>query len=518
MTTALAAPVASPPVAGPDRAGNEAEFVQPAQRRLRTKGILALLAMVTYVAIFALYVAHDRGVLLHLVTQQEQVYDRQQALIKVNTAVAHSIVELQYWINQQPTKAPDYGDIELDFSAIESGLPELRQRYPQITANLAKFERDVAAMNSGWSTATLTAVRNSEQELGAQLEQLEDSLGEHHRLLAQQYRDANQHVFIVWVLSSVVGIVLFGTLVTMFFTRLAADIKLLESRAVDIVGGYRGPALAVTRRDEVGGLMHAVNRMQSELRRWERQQEISRQQRFHQDKMAAVGSLAAAVAHEVNNPIAAIAGVAQHMILEAQESPNPARSAGANEAKLILQHAERIALIMRQVAGLTARHSPQPELLDLNSLVDSTCNFIAYDKRFNGIDLVTEPASGLPAVLAVADHLTQVLMNLLINAADAMEGIEGRDRRIVVSTTATDGGVMLTVADNGSGMTPGVMAQAFDEFFTTKPLEKGRGIGLFLCKSLIEQGGGRVELESSPGVGTTVRCFVPAPAARAATR
>ena len=479
-----------------------------AQRTLRAKGILALFAMVIYVAIFALYVAHAQQALLHIVKQQEQVYDRQQALIKVNATVAHSIVELQYLLNHR-LGTPASSDVALDLATVEDGLPELRKLYPEIIPNVGKFERDVSALNAAWAVGTLTALRDSEQELGSQLEQLEDGLGEHHLQLAKQYRDANQHVFVVWVVSSVVGIVLFGTLVSMFFTRLASDIKLLESRAVAIVGGYRGPPLEIARRDEVGGLMQAVNRMQSDLRRWERQQEVSRQQRFHQEKMAAVGSLAAAVAHEVNNPIAAIAGVAQHLILTAETSPGPGSAASRDEAKLILTHAERIASIMRQVAGLTARHSPQPELLDLNSLVQATCNFISYDKRFSGIKLVTELAEDLPAVNAVADHLTQVLMNLLINAADSMEGVEGRKPRIDVSTTATDGGVFLLVADNGCGMEPAVLAQAFDEFFTTKPIEKGRGIGLFLCKSLIEQNGGRIALESTSGVGTTTRCFMP---------
>src|SRR6266567_1094201 len=469
---------------------------------LRAKGILALLAMVIYVAGFALYVAHDREVLLHIVKQQEQVYDRQQALIQVNAAVAHSIVVLQYLLNHAAGE-PAYSDVSLDLAAIEQGLPELRKRYPEIVPNVAKFERDASALNTGWSTAALTALRDSEQELGSQLEQLEDGLGNRHLLLAKQYRDANQQIFVAWVVSSAIGIVLFGTLVSMFFTRLASDIKSLESRAVAIVGGYRGPPLEIARRDEVGGLIQAVNRMQSELRRWERQQEISRQQRFHQEKMAAVGSLAAAVAHEVNNPIAAITGVAQHLVHTAQTSPGTCSAACREQADLILKHAERIASIMRQVAGLTARHSPRPELLDLNSLVQATCNFISYDKRFHGIDLVTELAAGLPAVNAVADHLTQVLMNLLINAADSMEGVGGRKPRIVVSTAAGDDGVLLSVTDNGCGMDPAVLAQAFDEFFTTKPMEKGRGIGLFLCKSLIEQNGGRISLESTPSAGTT---------------
>jgi two-component system NtrC family sensor kinase len=297
----------------------------------------------------------------------------------------------------------------------------------------------------------------------------------------------------------------------LFFSRLAADIKKLEVRAMAIVAGYRGTPLDVTRRDEVGSLMAAVNRMQSALRHWEQQQEISRQQRFHQEKMAAVGSLAAAVAHEVNNPIAAISGIAQHMIDAEDPDRSPDTGASRGHAELIIRHTERIGSIMRQVAALTAPRSPEPELLDLNSLVQATCSFISYDKRFHGIEFVLDLPPGLPAVNAVSDHLTQVLMNLLINAADAMEGVRGRKPAICVSTCAAGGEVMLSVKDNGCGIDPAVLSQAFEESFTTKPAEKGRGIGLFLCKTLIEGGGGRMKLESTPDVGTTARFFLPLP-------
>ena len=100
-------------------------------------------------------------------------------------------------------------------------------------------------------------------------------------------------------------------------------------------------------------------------------------------------------------------------------------------------------------------------------------------------------------------------MNLLINAADSMEGIKARKPTISVSTRAADGEFMLSVTDNGVGMAPAVLSQAFEESFSTKPAEKGRGIGLFLCKTLIEQNGGRIQLESKPGVGTTAQFFLP---------
>jgi signal transduction histidine kinase len=299
------------------------------------------------------------------------------------------------------------------------------------------------------------------------------------------------------------GAVAFGLTMTLFLTRLARDVKKLATRALDVVSGYRGPPVEVTRHDEVGDLIEAVNRMQSELRRWEQQLEIAREQRFHKEKMAAIGSLAAAVAHEINNPIAAIAGIAQSMKDAGQYTA--ADETGINPPELILEQAKRIATISRQIAELTAPHSPGQELLDLNALVRNTCSFIGYDNRFRHIDLRLELDSQIPAVNAIADHLTQVLMNLLINAADALENMSGRKPTICVATQASQNEVVITVNDNGKGMDSAVLARAFEESYTTKPPDKGRGLGLFLCQSLIESSGNRIQLESTPGIGTTAR-------------
>jgi signal transduction histidine kinase len=256
--------------------------------------------------------------------------------------------------------------------------------------------------------------------------------------------------------------------------------------------------------------------MQADLRRAEQQMELVREQRFHQEKMAAVGSLASAIGHEVSNPIAAISGVAQFIVDEAASDARPQSQRIGEFAAQILRQTERVAHIMRELATLTAPRSPDPELLDLNALVRSTCSFIRYDKRFRGVEFDESLDHALPAVTIVADHLTQILMNLLLNAADATEQARDGARRIRVETRLAGDAVEIAVSDNGRGMTPDVLAKAFDESFTTKPVGKGRGIGLFVCKTLIEKAGGRIALESQPECGTTANLYLPLRPAQAA--
>ena len=181
----------------------------------------------------------------------------------------------------------------------------------------------------------------------------------------------------------------------------------------------------------------------------------------------------------------------------------------AGGPQLILEQTQRIAAMSRQIAEFTRPRVANPELLDLNSLVRSTCRFIGYDQRLRNVDVVLDLDSEMPAINGVADHLTQVLMNLMINSADALEGVMDRKPTIQLETRAAAGEVVLIVGDNGHGMDAGTMARTFEESFSTKPADKGRGLGLFLCKTLIERQGGRIEIASTPGRGTIVTVHLP---------
>lgn len=470
---------------------------------LRAKGILAFMALVTYVGTVGFILSQEQSKLLHYSMELERVYAEESALAKASYAVSHSLLKLQEKFFS-PDLAPAFEEqTALDVELVQAGLLGLLEFYPQLTEEIDRLNRDVTRLRAAPSRSSMIWLRDHGQELNEHLDQVTRQVRARRNMLWDRYRGVYDTMSVIAVIMGLLGAVFFGVVMTLFLTRLAWDIRKLAARSLDIVSGYRGPPVEVTRHDEVGDLMEAVNRMQSELRHRERQLEVSREQHFHKEKMAAIGSLAAAVAHEINNPIAAIAGIAQSLKDAGRHAPGG--EAGVDPSELILEQARRIATISRQIAELTAPHSPEQELLDLNALVRNTCSFIGYDKRFRRIDLVLELDSQIPAINAVADHLTQVLMNLLINAADALEDLAERKPTIRVATQAAECEVMMTVKDNGMGMDSAVLARAFEESYTTKPPDKGRGLGLFLCKTLIEAGGNRIELESTPGVGTTAR-------------
>ena len=501
-------PLSTTSVVGPDMAPRASHVRTRLCLTLRAKGVIALVALAVYSAIFALYVGHERSRLLHIVQQLELVHEKNELLTRANTALTHSVVTLQALLNSDNI-SPQWDDIAFDIASFAPTMPALKENYPEVAPVVARLEQYFAELTTGRSRATMIALRNGEQELAARLEKLESEVQARGGLLSEDYRELNHSITVVVTAMNLLGLAIFGVGVTLFFSRLSVDTRKLEARATAVVSGYRGKPLEITRNDEVGRLMEAVNRMQSELSDRERQQELSSQQRFHQEKMAAVGSLAAAVAHEISNPINSISGIAQYTMdaIRSRECPNE-RTLGDN-AELILRQTERIGSIVRQLADLSAPRSPDPELLHVNELVRTICGLIRYDKRFRNIDLVSDLDHDLPAVRAVADHLTQVLMNLLINAADATEGVADRKPAVRVATRRVDRKIVLVVSDNGVGMPPEVLAHAFQQSFTTKPAGKGRGIGLYLCKTLIEEMNGRIELKSTPGAGTTAEVHLP---------
>ena len=477
---------------------------------LRTKGILACAVLLLYVLGVSAYVAVERVKLQRIVEQMHAVHDQHEMLTEVNAGLTHSIVTLQNVLNNDDIASRSL-DIQLDLASFSRDLATLRAEFTNITDLTERFNRQSADLSKGATRESLIALRDIEQALAATLEQMERGVEYRSNVLRKEYAELNGYITVFVVGTNLFGLGAFGIVVALFLSTLARDVNALKSRAMAIVNGYKGPPFEVRRGDEVGALMEALNRMQSQLRQREHQQVISMQQRFHQEKMAAVGSLAATVAHEVSNPINSISGIAQHTIEALRSHERLDHETLRSNAELTLTQTERIGSIMRRLSDLSAPRSPDPEPIDVNELVRLTCSFIRYDRRLRHISLVTELDHDLPAVRAVADHLTQILMNLLINAADAHEGRDHGNEKptVIVSTCVVSDEVILSVSDNGHGMDPAVMAHAFEESFTTKPVARGRGIGLHLCKTLIEEVGGRIELESTLRVGTTARVCLP---------
>ncbi len=328
--------------------------------------------------------------------------------------------------------------------------------------------------------------------------------------LARNFHERSNDVALVSLYLGLLTLALLGTVIGVFFSRLARDLILLRQRGQEIIQGQRGKPVPIKRNDEVGDLANAINQMADDLDQHEKTLELERRKNFHREKMAAMGTLTAGIAHEVGNPIAAISALVKEII----DEKTSGHYTGMNEGDLgklhmVLDNANRLGNITREISGLVQPQSEEFELFDLNALIRNTCNLMRYDRRWKKIHLDFDLDKNLPAVNGVSDQLTQVLMNLLVNALDALECVNEGQPQIIIRTCLEAGNICMVIKDNGQGMDAATLEKAKQEFFTTKDRGKGTGLGLSLCNSIIDFHQGKLDILSSPGKGTEICVHLP---------
>jgi PAS domain S-box-containing protein len=228
------------------------------------------------------------------------------------------------------------------------------------------------------------------------------------------------------------------------------------------------------------------------------QAEIGRQREaLHQsEKLSALGSLLAGVAHELNNPLSIV--VAQAVLMEETNRDEKI----IKRAQNIRFAAERCARIVKTFLSMARQQTPEQGSLDINVLVDNARELMGYTLRTAGIEIVENRGEDLPLVWGDEDQLHQVVANLLVNAQQAMmETPEPRRLTITTGFDAAAGMLTLTLDDTGPGVPPDMRSRIFDPFFTTKPTGVGTGIGLSVCHGVVESHGGRVSVTDSPEGG-----------------
>ncbi len=218
-----------------------------------------------------------------------------------------------------------------------------------------------------------------------------------------------------------------------------------------------------------------------------------------QEKQAAFGLLAAGIAHEVGNPLAAISSLVQMMSRRVSD-PEMYKRLG-----LVDEQLGRIQRILRELVEFSRPGSTTASYCNLHSVIDGALNIAKYYKRMKGRRIITRYAEGLPLVTLVRDRIAQVFLNLILNALDATE--EGDTLEIVTSLEQER--LVVLIRDEGCGIDPSAQARLFSPYVTTKPT--GTGLGLFVCRHILTECGGEIELVETSPEGTTFRVTLTAP-------
>jgi signal transduction histidine kinase/ActR/RegA family two-component response regulator len=227
-------------------------------------------------------------------------------------------------------------------------------------------------------------------------------------------------------------------------------------------------------------------------------------QLLQSEKVATMGSLLAGVAHELNNPLAVLMGQAA-LLQRAAKDPSLVQ-----RAEKITVAAERCCRVVKNFLALARQRPPERGAVVLNQVVAEAVELLAYELRTDNVEVRLDVAGDLPPLWADAHQLHQVLVNIVANAHQAMR--HGAAPRTLAITTRSDAAgqrVHLEIADSGPGIPAEIRARIFEPFFTTKPAGQGTGLGLSLCRGIVEEHGGALTVESEPGRGATFTVTLP---------
>lgn len=216
------------------------------------------------------------------------------------------------------------------------------------------------------------------------------------------------------------------------------------------------------------------------------------------EKMVAMGQLAAGIAHEIANPLACMDSVLQ-LMQRRPETPRP------DSIKTLREQVDRVNIIVKQMTEFAHLEEGQWESRSLNEIVEQTMRMVRFDRRLRDVKVERRLDERMPRIRLMPHALNQVILNLVLNALDALA--DTPDPTLTLETATDHGWHLLRVRDNGCGISPANVDRIFEPFFTTKPVGHGTGLGLSISFKLVQDHGGQIAVESAPGQGTmfTVR-------------
>jgi two-component system NtrC family sensor kinase len=303
-------------------------------------------------------------------------------------------------------------------------------------------------------------------------------------------------------------------------------VKALKAGTEHLAEGGLGYQIEVDSKDEVGELAHSFNQMSLQLRAaneeivaWARTLEDRVEQKtlelkrahehvLHVEKMASIGKMAAVVAHEINNPLSGILTYAKLLKkwFDRGEITPEKREEALQCLDIIAGESRRCGELVKNLLTFSRTSPMNLAPTDVNAVIQRCMRLVQHQMELAGIELHLDLAADLPLLLADGSQLEQVVLALSMNAIDAMP----RGGNLWVQTRLRpDQQIEIQVKDDGAGIAPEVVPQLFEPFFTTKETGKGVGLGLAICRSIVERHSGRIEVQSELERGTTFTVSLP---------
>jgi signal transduction histidine kinase len=291
-------------------------------------------------------------------------------------------------------------------------------------------------------------------------------------------------------------------LVLLIVRTISRPLRRITLAAVEVAGGRYGATVEEDSNDEIGVLAASFNEMSRKMAADIEKLKKLNEQLVRTEKLAAMGTLSAGVAHEINNPLASISSLVQ-MLQTKQNLDDETREM----LRIVQTQINRITGVTRDMLNFSKAQPAARSLIDINAVLETALRLASFDKSFQSLRLIKNFDERLPKIKADADQLQQVFLNLLLNARDAMSD----GGKLEIKTESGDEEITIEIADTGTGIAPENIKQIFDPFFTTKPTGKGTGLGLAVCYGIITAHDGKIEAAPNNGSGTRFVISLPLP-------
>ncbi len=322
-------------------------------------------------------------------------------------------------------------------------------------------------------------------------------------ILEAPYRDLRLRSSLLFLAITLGGALLAIVLAYVISRRLSIPIRRLVLASRELAHGNLQAQVAIGSNGELAELANAFNYMASALRtRDEQLKEFAKKRIMESERLAVVGQLAADVAHELNNPLQGIVTYS-HLLLE-KTPPEDPRNTSVGK---IVSQANRCTTIIRALLDFSRPRKPQKRPSDVNAVLKECLSLVEDQALFHNIDIIKRLNTALPPIVVDPSQMQQVFMNLIINAAEAIEG--GGQLTVATRYEPADPVIEIEFADTGHGISEDNLERIFDPFFTTKEVGHGTGLGLAISYGIIREHQGTISVQSEVGNGTTFSVQLP---------
>lgn len=278
-------------------------------------------------------------------------------------------------------------------------------------------------------------------------------------------------------------------------------LRTITEAALRVAKGETDVRVQVGARDEVAVLANTFNNMVQRLEHDLEQMQVMSEGLLQSERLATAGALAAGIAHEVNNPLAAVSSLVQIVQARAEHDEDKQRLEQA------LEQTDRVAAVLKALMGFARPKQERRAATSLNEVIDKTVRLLGYDKRLKKTPIKVMKNVAMPVIEADADRIQQVLMNLILNAYHAVSDAENGE--IVIETQRLKKDLLIQVKDNGAGIPEEQQARIFEPFFSTKAPDAGTGLGLAVCRDIIHAHQGRLKVTNRQTGGACFTIILP---------